>query len=59
MITISNSDRDRAVECLRAYAATIPRDATTSTRLTNTRRLALNLAKKLERKRQTTIDNNR
>jgi hypothetical protein len=54
MISISNQDRDRAVEYLKAYAAdrrTTGGTAHASGKEYNKKRMALNLAKKLERKK--------
>ncbi len=50
MICISNADRDKVVEYLRAYACILQRQGTHSTRTVNVRRMTLNLANKLERK---------
>jgi hypothetical protein len=50
MISISNQDRDKAVEYIRAYAASIDERKTHSTVEYNKKRMALNLAAKLERK---------
>lgn len=50
MINISNSDRDKAVEYLRAYADSLSQEARASIRMYNVRRMARNLADKLERK---------
>ncbi|GEM_PF-3392713 len=50
MITISNSDRDQAADFLREYAAMLKRHPSRSPRHENRSRLALVLAKKLERK---------
>lgn len=50
MISISNADRDKAIEFLRAYAFLLQESGICSTRMANARRMALNLANKLERK---------
>ena len=50
MISISNADRDKAVEYLRAYAEAVRERGTRSTTEYNKTRMALNLAAKLERK---------
>lgn len=50
MISISNADRDKTVEYLRAYAALLQGDSERTVREINTRRMALNLAGRLERK---------
>lgn len=50
MISISNADRDKAVEFLQAYAALIKEHGMRTSRQINTRRMALNLAKKMRRK---------
>jgi hypothetical protein len=50
MISISNQDRDKAVEYLRAFAASVDDRGLRSSTLSNKRRMALNLAAKLERK---------
>lgn len=50
MISISNADRDKAVEFIRAYASMLPEREMRTTKQVNDRRMALNLAKKLERK---------
>lgn len=50
MISISNADRDKAVELLRAYADLIKQHGMRTSRQFNTRRMALNLAKKIARK---------
>lgn len=50
MIIISNSDRDQAVDFLREYASMLRKHPSGSSRHENRRRLALVLAKKLERK---------
>lgn len=50
MITISNSDRDATVRFLRDLAAIIARNKGVTIRQANTRRMALLLAAKLERK---------
>lgn len=50
MISISNADRDKAIAFLRAYAFLLQESGMCSTRMANARRMALNLANKLERK---------
>lgn len=50
MISISNADRDKAVELIRAYASMLQERGMRTTKQVNYRRMALNLAKKLERK---------
>lgn len=50
MIGISNADRDKAVEFIRAYASMLQERGMRTTTQFNARRMALNLAKKLERK---------
>lgn len=50
MISISNADRDKAVEFLRAYASTLQERRMNTTKQINARRMALRLAAKLERK---------
>lgn len=50
MISISNADRDKAVEFLRAYASLLQEHGMRSTKQINARRMALNLANKMERK---------
>lgn len=50
MIGISNADRDKAVEFIRAYASMLQECGMHTTTQFNVRRMALNLAKKLERK---------
>lgn len=50
MISISNADRDKAVEFLRAYAAMLKEGKTQTLKTLNQQRVALLLAKKLERK---------
>lgn len=50
MISISNADRDKAVEYLRAYADSLDEEARRSTGMYNVRRMARILANKLERK---------
>lgn len=50
MISISNADRDKAVEFLKAYAALLKEGKTRTLRTLNQQRMALILAKKLERK---------
>lgn len=52
MISISNADRDKAVEFLRAYASHLQGRGMRTTKLINARRMALNLANKLERKKE-------
>lgn len=51
MISISNQDRDKAVEFLKAFASMLKEQGMHSTKEVNARRMALNLAGKLERKR--------
>ena len=51
MIYISNADRDKAVEYIKAYTTLLQKHGITTTSDINARRLALNLAKKLERKK--------
>ena len=51
MISISNQDRDKAVEFLKAFASILKEQGMHSTKEVNARRMALNLAGKLERKR--------
>lgn len=53
MVNISNADRDKAVELLRAYAALLQQHGCRSTKDFNARRVASILAKKLERKEKT------
>lgn len=55
MISISNSDRDKAVEFLRAYASILQESGMRTTKQENARRLVLNLAKKMERKQPFTV----
>ena len=50
MISISNADRDKAVEFLRAYASLLKGHGMRTTKQINARRMALNLANKMERK---------
>lgn len=50
MIGISNADRDKAVEFIRAYAAKLQECGMRTTMQFNARRMALNLAEKLARK---------
>ncbi|MCF0187919.1 MAG: hypothetical protein HUK04_00270 [Bacteroidaceae bacterium] len=50
MISISNADRDKAVEYIRAYADSLAEAAQSSTRMYNVRRMARHLADKLDRK---------
>lgn len=50
MIGISNTDRDKAVKFLRAYATLLQERGTRTASVINARRMALNLAGKLERK---------
>ena len=51
MVSISNRDRDKAVEYLRAYADSLTASARDSVRLSNIRHMARRLADRLERKR--------
>lgn len=53
MICISNADRYKAVEFIRAYASMLQERGMRTTREMNARRLALNLSRKLERKTTT------
>lgn len=53
MISISNQDRDKAVEFLKAFASLLREHGMRSTKQMNARRMALNLAAKLERKQIT------
>ncbi len=48
MIIISNTDRDRAVEYIRAYVSMLDKRGTLPVRLCNKRRMARKLAMKLE-----------
>lgn len=50
MISISNADRDKMVEDLREYASLLQERGMRTTTEYNKRRMALNLANKLERK---------
>lgn len=50
MIHISNADRDKAVEYIRAYADSLDEEARRSTQMYNVRRMARILANKLEMK---------
>ena len=50
MISISNQDRDKAVEFLKAFASLLREHGMQSTKQMNARRMALNLAVKLKRK---------
>lgn len=50
MISISNADRDKAVEFLKAYAALLKEGKMRTLKTLNQQRMALILAKKLERK---------
>lgn len=50
MISISNSDRDKAVKFIRAYASMLQECGMRTTKQRNTRRMALNLANKMDRK---------
>lgn len=54
MVNISNADRDKVVEYLRAYAALIRERGMKSTKEYNQQRMASILAKKLERKKTET-----
>lgn len=56
MISISNTDRDKAVEFLRAYACHLQEHGMRTTKLINARRMALNLAKKMERKQPLPVE---
>lgn len=56
MISISNADRDKAVEFLRAYASMLQEKGVRTTKLLNERRMALNLANKLNRKKPSPVD---
>lgn len=56
MISISNADRDKAVEFLREYASLLQEHGMRSTKQINARRMALNLAKKLERKQTLPVE---
>ena len=51
MISISNADRDNAVRFLRAYASLLKGQRRLTSRVLNQRRMAMNLALKLDRKR--------
>jgi folate-dependent phosphoribosylglycinamide formyltransferase PurN len=51
MIIISNSDRDQAVNLLRAYAKAVATNTPTNSAEANRRRLSLKLAAKLEAKK--------
>lgn len=51
MVNISNADRDKIVEFLRAYASLIRGRGMKSTKEYNQQRMACNLAQKLERKK--------
>ena len=53
MISISNQDRDKTVEFLKAFASLLREHGMQSTKQMNARRMALNLAAKLERKQIT------
>jgi hypothetical protein len=55
MISISNADRDKAVEYLKAYAVAMEERGIRSNKEYNKKRMALNLAKKLERKQPQTL----
>lgn len=55
MISISNADRDKAVEFLRAYASILQECGMRTTKQENARRMVLNLAKKMERKQPFTV----
>lgn len=48
MIAISNADRDKIVEFLRAYAVQLGKKETHHTPTVNARRMALRLARRLE-----------
>lgn len=56
MISISNADRDKVVEYLRAYASTLQIQGMHTTKQFNERRMALNLAKKLELKKPLPVE---
>lgn len=56
MINISNADRNKVVEFLRAYASMLQEQGMRSTTLYNKRRLALNLAKKLDSKKPFAVE---
>ena len=49
MISISNQDRDKTVEFLKAFASLLREHGMQSTKQMNARRMALNPAAKLER----------
>lgn len=50
MVSISNADRDKAVEFIRAYVYMLLERGMCTAKQVNARRMALNLANKLERK---------
>lgn len=50
MISISNADRDKVVEFMRAYASLMQERGMRTAKQINARRMALNLANKMERK---------
>lgn len=54
MVNISNADRDKAVEFLRAYVALVREHGARSTKEYNQQRMASILAKKLERNKTET-----
>lgn len=56
MISISNADRDKVVEYLRAYASNLQTQGMHTTKQFNERRMALNLANKLERKKPLPVE---
>lgn len=56
MIGNSNADRDKAVEFLRAYASYLQEHGMRTTKLINARRMALNLANKMERKQPLPVE---
>lgn len=51
MISISNADRDKAVEFIRAYASMLHEQVVRTTKVANEHRMAINLANKLNRKK--------
>ena len=56
MISISNADRDKAVEFIRAYASMLQEKGMRTTKQLNERRMALNLANKLDRKKPLPVE---
>lgn len=56
MISISNADRDKMVEFLRAYASDLQEHGMHTLKQINARRMALILAKKLERKQPLPVE---